>query len=127
MLDSRRTRRLFTLIATDPPPSPLTCPPLPFLCARQSFFLLRLHVAQELRDAPRLFFPHNLDFRGRAYPMHPYLHHMGDDVSRGLLTFADGKPLGQHGLAWLFTHVSHPCQSLVFVGNVQGSSDVQAA
>ena len=63
-------------------------------------------MAQELRSAPRIYFPHNLDFRGRAYPMHPYLNHMGDDVSRGLLTFAEAKPLGKTGFMWLKVHVS---------------------
>ncbi|GAX77582.1 hypothetical protein CEUSTIGMA_g5026.t1 [Chlamydomonas eustigma] len=73
----------------------------------QSFFKLRLHVANELRSEPRFYYPHNTDFRGRAYPLHPYLHHMGDDLSRGLLTFAESKPLGQHGLDWLLVHVAN--------------------
>jgi DNA-directed RNA polymerase len=28
------------------------------------------------------YFPHNLDFRGRAYPIPPHLNHMGSDMSR---------------------------------------------
>ncbi|KAF8482192.1 hypothetical protein JB92DRAFT_3085829 [Gautieria morchelliformis] len=31
------------------------------------------------------YFPHNMDFRGRAYPVPPHLNHIGDDLSRGLL------------------------------------------
>ena len=76
-------------------------------CAHQSFFTLRLDVARELRNAPRFFYPHNLDFRGRAYPMHPYLNHMGDDVSRGLMTFAEARPLGPRGLDWMLAHVTN--------------------
>jgi hypothetical protein len=76
-------------------------------CALQSFFTLRLDVARELRNAPRFFYPHNLDFRGRAYPMHPYLNHMGDDVSRGLMTFAEARPLGPRGLDWMLAHVAN--------------------
>ena len=49
-----------------------------------------------------MFFPHDLDFRGRAYPMHPHLNHMGPDFCRGLLCFAEAKPLGPNGLDWLF-------------------------
>jgi DNA-directed RNA polymerase len=30
---------------------------------------------------------------------------LGDDTSRGLLQFAEGKPLGQKGLEWLFIQV----------------------
>lgn len=54
------------------------------------------------------YFPHNLDFRGRAYPMHPNLNHLGADLSRGLLQFADAKPLGPDGLRWLEISVSRP-------------------
>jgi hypothetical protein len=72
----------------------------------QTFFLYRLQLARELSASPQFYFPHNLDFRGRAYPMHPYLHHMGDDVTRGLLTFSEARPLGPGGLQWLKVHVS---------------------
>ena len=29
-----------------------------------------------------MYFPHNLDFRGRVYPIPPHLNHMGADLSR---------------------------------------------
>lgn len=53
------------------------------------------------------YFPHNVDFRGRAYPIPPYLNHMGADNSRGLLMFAEGKELGVVGLTWLKVHLSN--------------------
>ncbi|KAH9986955.1 DNA/RNA polymerase [Russula vinacea] len=53
------------------------------------------------------YFPHNLDFRGRAYPLPPHLNHMGDDLSRGLLLFGEAKPLGERGLRWLKIHLSN--------------------
>ena len=53
-----------------------------------------------------LYFPHNMDFRGRAYPIPPYLNHMGADNVRGLLVFAKGKELGPTGLRWLKIHVA---------------------
>lgn len=53
------------------------------------------------------YFPHNLDFRGRAYPVPPHLNHIGDDLSRGLLKFGDAKPLGESGLRWLKIHLSN--------------------
>jgi DNA-directed RNA polymerase len=52
------------------------------------------------------YLPHNLDFRGRAYPIPPHLNHIGDDLSRGLLLFGDTKPLGERGLRWLKIHLS---------------------
>ncbi|KAI6215099.1 DNA-directed RNA polymerase [Aphelenchoides besseyi] len=51
-----------------------------------------------------LFFPHNMDFRGRVYPISPHLNHMGDDINRCLLKFARGKKLGKDGLKWLKLH-----------------------
>lgn len=47
------------------------------------------------------YLPHNLDFRGRAYPLPPYLNQMGADNCRGLLLFSEAKPLGKNGLKWL--------------------------
>lgn len=51
--------------------------------------------------------PHNLDFRGRAYPVPPHLNHIGDDLSRGLLLFAEPRPLGERGLRWLKIHLAN--------------------
>ncbi len=59
-------------------------------------------VAREFAAEDAFYFPHNLDFRGRAYPMHPHLNHLGNDVCRGLLSFADARPLGRSGLGWLY-------------------------
>ncbi|KAI9679312.1 MAG: DNA-directed RNA polymerase [Caeruleum heppii] len=53
------------------------------------------------------YYPHNLDFRGRAYPIPPYLNHMGADNCRGLLMFAKGRELGSHGLRWLKVHLAN--------------------
>ena len=54
-----------------------------------------------------IYFPHNVDFRGRAYPIPPNLNHMGDDLCRGLLKFAEKKSLGERGLWWLKVHISN--------------------
>lgn len=53
------------------------------------------------------YFPHNMDFRGRAYPVPPHLNHIGDDLSRGLLKFGESRPLGESGLRWLKIHLSN--------------------
>lgn len=65
-----------------------------------------VQVAEEYVDAPEFYYPHTLDFRGRAYPLHPSLHHLGDDSCRGLLLFAQGVPLGAEvrlAGCWLLT------------------------
>ncbi|XP_027904265.1 DNA-directed RNA polymerase 3B, chloroplastic-like isoform X1 [Vigna unguiculata] len=68
---------------------------------------LKLSVARKMKDEEGFYYPHNLDFRGRAYPMHPHLNHLGSDLCRGLLEFAEGKPLGKGGLRWLKIHLAN--------------------
>ncbi|KAM4887990.1 DNA-directed RNA polymerase, mitochondrial isoform 2-T2 [Thomomys bottae] len=66
--------------------------------------LYRLSLAQHLRD--RIFWlPHNMDFRGRTYPCPPHFNHLGSDLARSLLQFAEGRPLGPQGLDWLKIHL----------------------
>ncbi|TKR67225.1 hypothetical protein L596_023410 [Steinernema carpocapsae] len=67
------------------------------------WLMYRLVLAEHFADDV-LFFPHNMDFRGRVYPISPYLSHMGDDINRAMLKFAKGKPLGDAGLDWLKLH-----------------------
>ncbi|KAK3900533.1 hypothetical protein C8A05DRAFT_17171 [Staphylotrichum tortipilum] len=70
------------------------------------FMNFQLEIARAFKDQT-FYFPHNLDFRGRAYPLPTYLNHMGADHTRGLLLFAEGKPLGEAGLRWLKVHLSN--------------------
>lgn len=60
----------------------------------------QMEVARAYKDET-FYLPHNLDFRGRAYPLPPYLNQMGADNARGLLLFSEGKPLGESGMKWL--------------------------
>ncbi|XP_041061026.1 DNA-directed RNA polymerase, mitochondrial isoform X1 [Carcharodon carcharias] len=66
--------------------------------------LYKLSIANHMRD-DTFWFPHNMDFRGRTYPCPPYFNHLGSDVTRAVLLFAEGKPLGEHGLNWLKIHL----------------------
>ncbi|UOF81168.1 DNA directed RNA polymerase [Caudoviricetes sp.] len=63
-----------------------------------------MREAELLRDEETLFFPHNLDFRGRIYPIATHLSPQGDDLCKGLLTFVEGKPLGWSGMEALAIH-----------------------
>ncbi|OMJ24582.1 DNA-directed RNA polymerase, mitochondrial [Smittium culicis] len=60
----------------------------------------KVAIAHAFLDLP-LYFPHDLDFRGRAYPIPPHFNNLGNDLCRGLLRFHDPKPLGERGLHWL--------------------------
>ncbi|XP_070817738.1 DNA-directed RNA polymerase, mitochondrial [Chaetodon trifascialis] len=66
--------------------------------------LYKLSIANHVRDEI-FWFPHNMDFRGRTYPCPPYFNHLGSDVTRAILVFAEGKPLGPKGLDWLKIHL----------------------
>lgn len=67
--------------------------------------LRTISMAERFRDEPTIYFPHQLDWRGRAYPMPLYLQPQGSDVQRGLLTFADALPIAdQVDADWLAIH-----------------------
>ncbi|RKP13775.1 hypothetical protein BJ684DRAFT_1797, partial [Piptocephalis cylindrospora] len=66
----------------------------------------KVEIARAFLNESPFFFPHNLDFRGRAYPIPPLFNHLGNDLCRGLLEFAEGKPLGSRGLQWLKIQVA---------------------
>ncbi|KAH0562464.1 hypothetical protein GP486_002846 [Trichoglossum hirsutum] len=76
------------------------------LHSQRCFQNFQLEIARAFLNE-RFYFPHNIDFRGRAYPIPPYLNHMGADNCRGLLMFAEGKELGAAGLNWLKVHVAN--------------------
>lgn len=75
------------------------------LHSQRCFQNFQMEIARTMINET-LYFPHNLDFRGRAYPVPPYLNHMGADNVRGVLTFAEGKELGERGLRWLKIHMA---------------------
>jgi hypothetical protein len=92
--------------------------PSPKPCVSLSFFptlgrSIQTHDAclvsssvQFAKQDRAFYFPHSIDYRGRLYSDTPYIHPAGDDLIRGLITFKDGKPLGEEGLRWLKIHAS---------------------
>ncbi|ABN67255.2 mitohcondrial RNA polymerase, partial [Scheffersomyces stipitis CBS 6054] len=62
-----------------------------------------VHVVANSYDVngDMLFLPHNVDFRGRAYPMASLLTHYQEDAVRGIMMFWHSQPLGSTGLNWL--------------------------
>lgn len=66
--------------------------------------LYRLSLANHFRNNV-FWLPHNMDFRGRVYPVPPHLNHLGSDLARSILVFAEARPLGPNGLNWLKLHL----------------------
>lgn len=69
--------------------------------------MLKLNQANKYKDFDEIFFPYNVDFRGRAYPVTPHLSIVGSDLCRALLMFSTPKPLGKDGLYWLKVHLAN--------------------
>jgi DNA-directed RNA polymerase len=67
-----------------------------------------LRLANDYAQFERFYFPHMLDFRGRMYPIPVGLQPQGDDLARGLLEFAEGKPVTREngGARWLAIHLA---------------------
>ncbi|KAI1503884.1 hypothetical protein F5X99DRAFT_416915 [Biscogniauxia marginata] len=76
------------------------------LHSERCFMNFQLEIARAFKDQT-FYFPHNMDFRGRAYPIPTYLNHMGADHVRGLLRFGTGRELGENGIRWLKVHLAN--------------------
>lgn len=63
-----------------------------------------LWVAEKFSHEDRFYFPHFLDFRGRAYPRTLFLSPQGVDYAKAMLEFADGIEIGHTGACWLAIH-----------------------
>ncbi len=60
-----------------------------------------VETAKEMAQFDQFYFPHNMDFRLRIYPIPTDLNPQSNDLSKGLLRFAIGTRLGSEGLFWL--------------------------
>lgn len=67
----------------------------------------QLNVATRFAQYPAIYFPHQMDFRGRMYPVPINLHPQADDLARGLLQLAEGKVPGERGMHWLAVHIAN--------------------
>ena len=77
--------------------------------ARQSRRLsleFALGQANKFSEYEAIWFPHNLDWRGRVYAV-PMFNPQGNDMTKGMLTFAEGIALGEEGAYWLAVHGSN--------------------
>ncbi|QFR42352.1 RNA polymerase [Pantoea phage vB_PagP-SK1] len=62
-----------------------------------------LSQANKFANYKAIWFPQNMDWRGRVYAV-PMFNPQGNDMTKGLLTFAQGKPIGEDGFYWLKIH-----------------------
>lgn len=77
------------------------------LAADRQLVRSRLQQSSDLVEGKRVYFPYQLDSRGRVYPIPQVIHPQADDMGRALLEFADGKLLGPAGERWLKIHLAN--------------------
>lgn len=62
-----------------------------------------MEQANKFANHKAIWFPYNMDWRGRVYAVSMF-NPQGNDMTKGLLTLAKGKPIGQEGFYWLKIH-----------------------
>jgi DNA-directed RNA polymerase, mitochondrial len=70
---------------------------------RYTMFQL-IDMAEKFSGYGHFHYVYTMDWRGRVYPVSSYLNPQGNDVAKALLQFAEGKALGDEGVAWLAVH-----------------------
>ena len=59
--------------------------------------------AKNLKDG--FYFPHNVDYRGRVYPLPALVNPQGDDLGRNMLLFAKGEQIvDEEDFKWICVH-----------------------
>ena len=64
-----------------------------------------LRIAEQFKDYEKIYFPYQMDFRGRIYPIPVLLHPQGSDLAKGLLKFGEGKSItDETSKEWFYIH-----------------------
>lgn len=77
------------------------------LRSKRLAMMQKIWLAEKFAPEAAIYFPHMLDFRGRVYPVVPFVHPQADDAGKALLEFAEGRPLGEYGGYWLAVHIAN--------------------
>lgn len=65
-----------------------------------------LKTAESLANVKAFYIPHNMDFRGRVYPI-PHFNQQRSDHIKAQLHFAEGRVLTESGVYWLAVHLAN--------------------
>ena len=73
--------------------------------SRRFQFAKTLWLGEKFKDEAAIYFPMQLDFRGRCYAVPSFLNPQGADPAKGLLLFQEGKHLAtEEAVKWLAIH-----------------------
>jgi DNA-directed RNA polymerase len=76
--------------------------------SKRAQLVQKLYVAEKMLErGNRFHYVYNMDWRGRLYPVAASLSPQGDDISKSMLRFAQGFPLGNDGAYWLAVHTAN--------------------
>ncbi len=71
--------------------------------SRRLSYEFTLEQANKFAEFEAIYFPHNLDWRGRVYAI-PVFNPQSNDMTKGILQAAKGEPIGSEGIGWLMIH-----------------------
>ena len=71
--------------------------------SRRLRFEFIVEQANKFKDYEAIWFPYNMDWRGRVYAI-PAFNPQGNDMTKGLLQASRGEPIGPEGRKWLMIH-----------------------
>lgn len=82
---------------------------------------IALQTAEKFSQYEKIYFPWNIDYRGRCYPIPTAISPQGDDIQKALLLFAEPSPLASDAdTKWLAIHGANLAgrDKLPFAGRV---------
>lgn len=71
--------------------------------SRRLAYEFGLEQANKFAEYEAIYFPYNLDWRGRVYAV-PAFNPQSNDMTKGILQAAHGEPVGEEGIEWLMIH-----------------------
>jgi DNA-directed RNA polymerase len=83
--------------------------------SKRQAVLMTMALAAKYKEFDAMYFPHNLDSRGRAYPIASYLSPQGPDATKSLLEFGKGE---------IITSEEQACWLAIACANAYGNDKV---
>ena len=74
--------------------------------SREMAYKYTVAKAEKVKDLDKFYQGMDCDYRGRFYHIEPFLSYQGQDFARGVMNFAQGKPMTEEGLQWLAVHTA---------------------
>jgi len=75
--------------------------------SRRLSLIMAMSIANEYCDYDKIYFPYQLDYRGRVYPIVAHLNPQGQAHIKAMLEFSNGEYLNERGEYWLKIHIAN--------------------